>query len=126
MPYVQATGELKCVDDAASAAYNTLVRLPAGTAPTWSSAEEMRRTDDDYRLGAFVDHNAGADRRAGGGSCIFLHVWSGPDHPTVGCTAMPLERITEIARWLDPQARPVLVQLTDDGYAQLRERWELP
>jgi len=41
----------------------------------------------DYRLGVFVEHNT-KPRRAGFGSCIFLHIWSGPTEPTIGCTAM--------------------------------------
>jgi D-alanyl-D-alanine dipeptidase len=126
MPYVQATPELKCVDDSAASQYNTLVSLPAGRSPSWTSAEEMRRQDDDYRIGVFVDHNAGGRRTAGGGSCIFLHVWSGPDNPTVGCTAMPLPRMEEVARWLDPRAHPVLVQLPEEAYGRLREGWRLP
>jgi D-alanyl-D-alanine dipeptidase len=126
MPYVQATSDLRCVDDSASPAYNTLTRAPSDGPAPWASAEEMRRHDDDYRIGVFVDHNAGAARVPGGGSCIFLHVWQGPDDPTVGCTAMPLERMTEIARWLDPRRNPVLVQLPDSAYARLRQPWRLP
>ncbi|HEU4698647.1 MAG TPA: L,D-transpeptidase family protein [Gemmatimonadales bacterium] len=126
MPYVQATEDLRCVDDAASPAYNALVRAPAGAPEPWASAEHMRLASGAYRIGVFVDHNAGAQRAPGGGSCIFLHVWSGPDSPTVGCTAMPLERMAAIARWLDPAAQPVLVQLPDAAYGRLRAVWALP
>jgi L,D-peptidoglycan transpeptidase YkuD (ErfK/YbiS/YcfS/YnhG family) len=126
MPYVQATADLRCVDDSASIAYNTFTREPPHGPAPWTSAEQMRRTDDDYRIGVFVDHNAGPDRAPGGGSCIFLHVWQGPDHPTVGCTAMPLEHMTAIVEWLDARRAPVLVQLPNSAYARLRTAWHLP
>jgi len=126
MPYVQATSDLKCPDDPVASAYNTLVTAPAAGPPPWNSAEDMRRPDEAYRIGVFVDHNAGAQRTPGGGSCIFLHVWSGPDRPTVGCTAMPLERMEAIALWLDQMEHPILVQLPDDAYDRLRKDWGLP
>ncbi len=126
MPYIQATEALKCVDDPADDAYNTLVNAPASGSPTWQSAEDMRRHDEAYRLGIFVDHNAGSSRKPGGGSCIFLHVWSGADSPTVGCTAMPLPRVVDLAGWLDAAAHPVLVQLPDEVYTRLKPAWHLP
>ena len=126
MPYVEATDNLKCVDDPENGAYNTLINAPAAGAPPWKSAEDMRRKDEAYRIGVFVDHNAGSQRRPGSGSCIFLHVWGGPDKPTVGCTAMPLERMVAVARWLDRSAQPVLVQLPESEYARLRTPWRLP
>jgi D-alanyl-D-alanine dipeptidase len=126
MPYVQATTALKCPDDPAASAYNTLTVAPSSGSLPWNSAEDMRRKDEAYRIGVFVDHNAGAQRMPGGGSCIFLHVWSGPDHPTVGCTAMPLARMEIIARWLDPKEHPTLVQLPDQTYGRLRAQWGLP
>ena len=126
MPYVQATENLRCVDDSASPAYNTLIHAPANGPEPWSSAEHMRLPGGDYEIGVFVDHNAGAQRKPGGGSCIFLHVWEGPDAPTVGCTAMPLERIRQIAEWLDPREEPVLVQLPEAEYQRLKSAWGLP
>jgi hypothetical protein len=36
------------------------------------------------------------------------------------------ERIREIVRWLDPRSAPVLVQLTEEGYAKLKRPWQLP
>src|SRR5689334_4477248 len=56
LPYRQATDTLRCVDDPASTAYNTWVE--EGAVPKdWTSAEEMRRTDDLYRWVVWVGHN---------------------------------------------------------------------
>jgi D-alanyl-D-alanine dipeptidase len=78
-----------------------------------------------YVHGVVVAHNSGPVE-AGAGSCIFLHAWSGPESPTVGCTAMPAETIREIVHWLDADAHPVLVQLTEAAYGDLRRPWQLP
>ncbi|MEO8201717.1 MAG: L,D-transpeptidase family protein [Gemmatimonadota bacterium] len=126
MPYIQATEDLKCVDDSEHGAYNTLIKAPAVGPVPWKSAEDMRRKDEAYRIGVFVDHNAGTQRRPGAGSCIFLHVWGGADHPTVGCTAMPIDRMLALAQWLDRSAQPVLVQLPEEEYALLKPSWRLP
>ena len=124
--YVQAMPTLQCVDDPASDHYNELRFRPADGPPPWASAEDMRRSDEAYRWGVVVEHNSGWQRVAGGGSCIFLHVWSGPSSPTVGCTAMDVDRLVEVMRWLDAARTPVLVQLPDPVYHRLRADWELP
>lgn len=124
--YVQATPALQCVDDPASDRYNELRIRPAEGPAPWASAEDMRRGDEAYRWGVVVEHNSGWQRVAGGGSCIFLHVWSGPTSPTVGCTAMEVGRLVEVMRWLDAARAPVLVQLTSPVYQRLRAAWELP
>jgi D-alanyl-D-alanine dipeptidase len=123
LPYQRATRTYECVDDTTSRYYNqTLER--ATVAPDWHSSEIMRRTDNAYRWGVIVAHNMPA--RAGEGSCIFLHIWSGPTQGTVGCTAMAEPQLLEVMRWLDPARRPLLVQLTDSEYARRRSAWALP
>ena len=124
--YVQATPALQCVDDPGSDRYNELRFRPADGPPPWASAENMRRSDEAYRWGVMVEHNSGWQRVAGGGSCIFLHVWGGPTSPTVGCTAMDVDRLVEVMRWLDAARTPVLVQLPSVAYARLRAEWDLP
>jgi L,D-peptidoglycan transpeptidase YkuD (ErfK/YbiS/YcfS/YnhG family) len=124
--YLWATPALKCVDDPASARYNELIYQPAEGPPEWQSAEDMRRADEAYRWGIVVQHNSGWAREPGAGSCIFLHVWSGPSSSTVGCTAMDAGRLVELMRWLDPLRTPVLVQLPRGEYQRLRREWDLP
>lgn len=124
LPYRQATAALKCVDDPRSAHYNRLV-LEGEVAKDWTSAEDMRLANDQYRLTVWVGHNDDPPAPKGG-SCILLHQWAGPTLPTVGCTAFDASTLARILAWLDPAARPVLVQLPSDAYSQLRQAWGLP
>jgi len=95
---------------------------------TWTSSEMMRRDlnnhDDLYKLGLLVSYNAPA--RPGAGSCIFLHIWRGPERPTVGCTAMPEEGMMTLLAWLDPAAKPLLLQGTRDELEALEKNHRLP
>ena len=124
MPYREATATLRCVDDARSSHYNHLVD-EAKTRKDWSSAEDMRREDDLYRLVVWVGHND-APVAPGGGSCIFLHLRSGPDATTAGCTAFEPEPMERLLRWLDPAAQPVLVQLPEAEHRARAAEWGLP
>lgn len=98
LPYRRATAATRCVDDPTSPAYNRIVEAPSDGAEPWRTAEHMVRGDGLYRLLAVVDHNGGGGGLAvpGGGSCIFVHAWSAPTIPTVGCVALapgPLGRL---------------------------------
>ncbi|MBB6071051.1 L,D-transpeptidase family protein [Longimicrobium terrae] len=125
MPYVQSTAAIECVDDGNSRFYNRRVDRDTVAAPDWASHEEMRREDHLYRWGVWVDHNS-YPPRAMGGSCIFLHIWSAPGAPTSGCTAMAEEDLRTVLAWLDPRARPVLVQVPRAEHARMRGVWGLP
>lgn len=125
LPYTQSTSTIECVDDVDSTNYNRLVDRAQSRTIDWKSSEQMRRQDDLYRWGIVVDHNANT-ALAGGGSCIFLHIWSSPTTGTAGCTAMDSTKIEELLRWLDPADTPILVQLTESVYAKLSESWRLP
>ncbi len=124
LPYRRSSAGLKCVDDPASPHYNRFVDT-AVEAETWDSHEDMLRRDDLYRFGAVIGHNDDPPV-AGAGSCIFLHVWRGPNRGTAGCTAVALPRLEEILRWLDPALFPILVQLVAEDRERLREAWDLP
>jgi L,D-peptidoglycan transpeptidase YkuD (ErfK/YbiS/YcfS/YnhG family) len=124
LPYLPLVSSVECVDDVASTHYNRIVDRGRVPRVDWTSSERMRSIDQ-YRLGVAVDYNV-APPVAGRGSCIFLHVWSGPASSTAGCTAMPEPALSELVRWLDPERRPVLVQLTDAAYARRRSAWRLP
>jgi len=123
LPYRWLSADIECPDDPSSSHYNQLVD-DRQTAKDWNSAERMRRNDELYSLGVFVNHNTPAS--AGAGSCIFLHVWRGPDDGTVGCTAMDSDHMRMLLRWLDPARRPVLLQLPQAEYRRFRLRWKLP
>jgi len=126
LPYRESGPQLRCIDDPrAKEHYNTLVDEPENGKPAWSSAEHMRREDDLYSRVIVVDHNK-KPIVPGQGSCIFLHVWGGPQATTSGCTAMPLADVEALMAWLDPAAQPLLVQLTRKDYQALAGPWKLP
>lgn len=124
LPYLCATGNLKCIDDAASHYYNRVVDQRMVDTVDWHSHEEMRRDDERYVIGAIIAHNG--ECRPGAGSCIFLHVWQAEGVPTAGCTAAALDDMTEICAWLDAAAHPLLAQLPVAEYRRNKEDWGLP
>lgn len=123
LPYLALKPTIECVDDSQSTRYNTLLD-GATITRDWSSSERMLRKDELYRQGIFIEHNTPASPAAG--SCIFFHIWRGPTMPTRGCTAMDPADIARLFSWLDPRRSPLLVQLPEAQYQQLRERWKLP
>ncbi len=123
LPYIQATSALRCVDDPSSRHYNRIVSTE-DTRVDWESAERMRRDDALYVLTIVVEHNTHATQ-PGSGSCIFLHLWKGPDEGMSGCTAMSMQELETLASWLKPGAS-VLVALPDHEYRALARAWELP
>lgn len=125
MPYFQATDAYKCVDDPKSTHYNQMLFSNRSSPIDWHSAEDMHRRDSLYRLGVVVEHNANG-LQVGGGSCIFLHIWPGPEGNTSGCTAFTSAAMLDVLAWLNPDALPILVQLPRGEYERLRGAWALP
>ena len=107
LPWQECTSTLRGVDDVKSKYYNQIVDEATVPDKDCDSAEIMRREDGLYEMGVMIGHNP--DRVAGGGSCIFLHLWKGPGQGTSGCTALAAENVREIITWLDPGKEPRLV-----------------
>jgi len=124
MPYVSLAPTVECVDDASSKFYNRVLDR-ATVSPDWSSSEHMLRPDALYRWGVVVDHNTDPVIPSTG-SCIFLHIWSGPGQGTTGCTAMTQEHLEGVLAWLDLPKNPLLVQLPQGQYKKLKRHWKLP
>lgn len=122
--YVALTKDTEGVDDPRSRYYNQLVDRSKIARVDWRTSEKMLRADDLYKWGLFVAHNAAA--QPGSGSCIFLHIWRNSSAATAGCTAMPERKLVDLLRWLDPAARPVLIQLPQRQYEELRLKLKLP
>jgi zinc D-Ala-D-Ala dipeptidase len=122
LPYTPSDETLKCVDDPASLHYASIVDADAQR--DWHSAEDMKRSDDAYTWVIDIAHNP--KRVPGEGSCIFLHVWRGPDSSTVGCTAMPEPQLRDLLARLDPAQNPTYVLLPRDEYTSLAAAWGLP
>ncbi|OGR34590.1 MAG: hypothetical protein A2051_13970 [Desulfovibrionales bacterium GWA2_65_9] len=125
LPLLRADANLLCVDDVASRHYNQFIEKTAVSAPDWNSAEDMRRADEQYRLGLLVRHNM--DPVApGAGSCIFLHIWRGQGLGTSGCTSMDPQAMLDVLRWLDADRAPVLAQLPRQELERYGPSWRLP
>jgi L,D-peptidoglycan transpeptidase YkuD (ErfK/YbiS/YcfS/YnhG family) len=123
-PYRQIIATTEGVDDTRSRYYNRVVDRNKTNRPDWSSAEKMFRSDGLYQWIVVVEHNWKPN--PGFGSCIFLHLWQGEGVPTVGCTAMDLNNLTFLIRWLDAEKHPLLVQLPQPIYRDLKPSWRLP
>ncbi len=106
LPLLRVLPSSRCVDDAASKHYNRIV--DGNRVRDFSSAEKMQIPE--YRLGVVVDYNL-THPHAGDGSCIFMHIWDGPDSTTSGCTAMSLDNMRTLARWLRPEDHPLLIEM---------------
>jgi D-alanyl-D-alanine dipeptidase len=122
MPY-EASHDLECVDDPASDHYTKIVDRKQ-VASDWQSAEQMRREDAIYEWVLDVAHNP--DAKPGAGSCIFLHVWSGPESSTAGCTAMDKAALEALLAKLDPAHHPLYVLMPRADYASVAAAWGLP
>lgn len=124
LPYLSLTSNSECVDDTSSVHYNAVIDRSAVSSVDWQSAEHMRRVAQ-YRLGMIIDYNASPPVKARG-SCIFFHIWAGPRSPTVGCTALDSTELARVVAWLDPRARPMVVQLPAEVYRRVSSEWGLP
>ena len=122
--YIPLTPTTECVDDASSGHYTQIVDRLKIRDVDWNSSEKMRQVPE-YRQGAVVDYNM--DHPVpGNGSCIFLHIWSGPGQGTVGCTAMAAGDMEELLSWIESKGQTALVQLPQQEYQRLKSGWKLP
>jgi L,D-peptidoglycan transpeptidase YkuD (ErfK/YbiS/YcfS/YnhG family) len=124
LTYLALSPDIEAIEDPQSRYYNQLVARSKIASPDWRTSEHMFRADVRYKWGIVVAHNV--PPQPGAGSCIFLHVWSDPPSPTVGCTAMSEETMVDLIGWLDPKKHPVLVQLPSEAYGILHDSWHLP
>lgn len=124
-PYLRFEPGMHCVDDPESERYNRIVSESETGGIQWSSSEILAEVGEPYRWGVVVRQNMDPVKPAGG-SCVFLHIWEGPDIPTAGCTAMEAARMEALIRWLKPEANPKLIQLPRDEYLRRRPEWNLP
>lgn len=102
-----------CVDDVNSKFYNKIVDSTK-IERDYKSHEYMKFPKNYYKYGIVVDHNGireGVKSKTGAGSCIFIHI---KDIPTAGCTVMSESEIQEVLQWLDPKAKPLLLQGTEE------------
>ena len=118
-----------CIDVNGSPYYNQIVnQQTVGDAVVAESTEPMRRDihkqQNIYKKGIVVQHNPA--NLSGQGSCIFMHLWFGPNVATAGCTSMPEARMDALLHWLDAGQNPRMVLLTRDVYQDWQIIWGLP
>ena len=116
LKYAHLSKKLICVDDSNSKHYNKIIEMP-NKRP--NSFEQMRRDDDQYRLGVVVLHNKKQKKQAG--SCIFLHVQKSKNASTAGCTSMTLDDMRKINSWLDGSKNPILIQVPKSSLNEIKE-----
>jgi len=130
LEYQAMTASDYCIDVSDSPLYNRIVDAgQVGARAIAGSTEPMRRDlhadgDPRYKLGFVIAHNA--QRKPGGGSCIFAHLWKNADSATAGCTAMSEAVMRDLLGWLDPARQPLFVLLPRAEYLRLRQAWRLP
>jgi len=126
-PYTQSYPGLICCDDPGSRHYTKIVDIrEKGLDPeNLPSHEVMLRDDDLYKYAILVGHNTWKPEK-NAGSCIFIHLWGGPNGSTAGCTAISEENMLILLSELDADRNPVLVALTRKDYKRLRDTWGLP
>jgi len=125
LPVRRVWEETICVENADSKYYNVIVDKNQAADPDWRDPDNMLRKDDLYRYGVFVNHNS-PNPRPGAGSCIFMHLWRGPDSHTAGCTAMTKESMLTLLRWLDAGKHPVLLQFPKEVMPKFARKWGAP
>jgi L,D-peptidoglycan transpeptidase YkuD (ErfK/YbiS/YcfS/YnhG family)/D-alanyl-D-alanine dipeptidase len=109
-PYRMLTEDDYWVDDSRSQLYNQWVRFKEGYWKDWNSAECLAQETVAYKYAVVVNYNPA--REPGKGSAVFLHVRTGENTPTQGCTAVSEANIFQILQWLDSDKRPALIQGT--------------
>ena len=112
-----------CVDDTGSSFYGKL-SSDSLLKRDWHSGEKMRQIRQ-YEYGFIIDQNMLGNRLAGG-SCIFVHIWSGVGKTTAGCTAMSKQNLLRVLALLDIKKIPVILQLPLESYKKAAAILKLP
>lgn len=112
-----------CVDDTASRSYGKISNDSLAK-KDWNSGEKMRLIRQ-YEYGIVIDQNMLANRLEGG-SCIFVHIWSGEQNSTAGCTAMSKQNLLRLLALLEINKMPVILQLPRESYQEAATILKLP
>lgn len=125
LKYIPLKNSTVCVADPNSKYYNQVINRKKIANPDWRYREIMKSTNQ-YQYGIIVDYNR-PNVKAYDGSCIFIHIWDQPySAGTAGCTSMSKKNLKKLLYWLNPIAKPVIVQLPKTQYKLLKSSWQLP
>lgn len=123
LEYIPITEADICIEDPDSHYYNQIINTTQ-VGWDWTERESMLRKDQQYKWGIFVKQNL--PPKPDGGSCIFFHLWRKPGSGTLGCTAMAEKNLLSLMKWLDPQKKPLLMQMTLSDYQDYQKKVALP
>jgi L,D-peptidoglycan transpeptidase YkuD (ErfK/YbiS/YcfS/YnhG family) len=112
MDFLSLHADIEAVDDPSSRYYNRIVDRQKISDIDWTSSEKMGGISL-YELGLVIHHNWETPV-PGAGSAIFMHLWRDETSGTAGCTAMSRQDLSELLMWLDPQKKPLLIQMPKD------------
>lgn len=125
LSYLPITNNTVCVDDQKSKYYNQIIDSSKVEKGSWDSGEQMIKQVPYYTWGVVINYNQ-PKPVIGGGSCIFMHVWGGPQHGTSGCVAMAQPNIQKVLSWINPQDHPIIVIFPKNDYDALIKDNDLP
>lgn len=121
--YLHLDPMIEAVDDPRSRYYNQIVRRDQILDRDWTSSEKMAQ-EPLYEMGLVVQYNW-HQPVPGAGSAIFMHLWRDENRGTEGCTAMNRSDMQDLLAWLDPQKKPLLIQLPSLVYYRMMQEWGL-
>ena len=105
MPFIQATGEDKWIDDPESADYNRYIRGETSA----KSYEKLLLNENDYRYCMVIEYNTHPVVK-GNGSAIFLHLSEGKVlNSSSGCIVQLQADMEQLLRWMRPELRPSIL-----------------
>lgn len=127
LEYTEVDSRWICCDDSASKHYNRVFdyRVKGIGDAELPSHEDMLRSDDLYKYTILIGHNYWEPVKDAG-SCIFIHLWNGPESHTAGCTAIAEDDMVRLMKSLDAGKYPVMALLTRKNYQRLKDEWGLP
>lgn len=122
--YLSINETTLCVDDQKSHYYNQVLDSSSVSNPDWQSREEMKKISC-YRYGMIIQNNH-HPKIPGGGSCIFMHLWTSNKEGTYGCIAMDESNLKQVLSWLDQDQNPTIGVFPSSVYKDIGVKWGLP
>ena len=125
-PYHQVTARDAWIDEPSLPGYNHLYTLPPDAShPAWWNSQHLHLGDDAYKWMVLIEHNYDP-AVAGQGTEIFFHIRRGEHYRTAGCTTMAEGDLVTLIKWLQPDSKAMLAELTRDHYHKFWKAWGLP
>jgi L,D-peptidoglycan transpeptidase YkuD (ErfK/YbiS/YcfS/YnhG family) len=125
LPYIVNDSTNFCIDDVNSQYYNQIIDRDTVKMIDWKSRERMFFQDIDYKYGLYVRYNTNPKVKQAG-SCIFVHICTPDWAPTSGCASTDEKTMLRILELLKKEYRPVLLQVPESAYNEMKRIYYLP